>query len=145
MESNYILLTISSLDIPIPIIIIDAEGIPIVNDNFTLICTGTLEETDLIFTISLSWEYEESDILPENVTVSTNMNESLLTFDPVSTSHEGEYTCLATLNIEGVLEDTEENSTYDFSAYGIYYNNIHTYILHACSCYLACFQYLAVS
>ena len=49
------------------------------------------------------------------------MNGSLLlTFDPVSTSHEGEYTCIATLNIEGVLEETEENSTYDFSAFGIH-------------------------
>ena len=103
-----------------PIIVIDVEGIPIVNDHFTLICTGTLEETDLIFTISLSWEYDESNILPENVTISSNMNGLLLTFDPVSTSHEGEYTCLATLNIEGVLEETEENSTYDFSAFGIH-------------------------
>ena len=115
----YLPVPISSSDIPIPIIVIDANGIPIVNDDFTLICTGTLEETGLIFTINLSWEYEESDILPENVTASKNMNGSLLlTFDPVSTSHEGEYTCLATLNIEGVLEETEENSTYDFSAFG---------------------------
>ena len=131
----YLPVPISSSDIPIPIIVIDANGIPIVNDDFTLICTGTLEETDLIFTINLSWKYDDSDILAENVTVSTNINESLLlTFDPVRTSHEGEYTCLATLNIDGVQEETEGNSTYDFSAFGIhlyYYNNIHTYNLHA--------------
>jgi len=102
--------------LPVPIISITREGAPIIGEEFSIICNATLED-NLSPNIDLVWIY--NDTLSNDFTITDNPDGSLtLTVNPVRESHEGLYTCMATVMIPDITQEIVRNETYDFQTLG---------------------------
>lgn len=93
-----------SLDLPVPVIVINSEGNRIVGENFTLSCTVKVIEglTDDA-TIVSSW----TNVGGETMQSTTSQTSALdmvttLEFEPLLSSHGGRYFCVASINISSI-------------------------------------------
>ena len=98
--------------LPVPIFTITREGAPIIGESFFIICNATIED-NLSPNINLTWIYNDS--LNNDIIITSNSDGSLtLNINPVQESHEGLYTCVATVTIPDVSQEIVGNETYDF-------------------------------
>ena len=105
-----------SIALPVPIVTITREGAPVIGESFSIICNATIEDK-LSPNINLTWVYNDSR--SNGITITSNPDGSLtLNVNPVQESHEGVYTCVATITIPDVPQQIIRNETYDFSTLG---------------------------
>ena len=108
-----------TIALPVPIVTIIPDGVPIIGRYFTLNCSATFDRT--IAMVSLQWLINGSSTYQNGVTVSLSLDgTSTLTVNSVSVSDEGTYECVATLDIAGleVPRNSSGNTTYIFSTLG---------------------------
>ena len=90
------------LELPIPAITITSRGDPIAGENYTLICTVTVIDglTDDVI-LDTSWTDNAGDPaqLDSAYTVSGVNTTLTLNFNPLLSSHGGQYTCNASVTI----------------------------------------------
>ena len=113
---NDILKFFYSIALPVPIFTITREGAPVIGESFSIICNATIED-NLSPNINLTWIYNDSR--SNGIIITSNSDGSLtLNVNPVQESHEGLYTCVATVTIPDVPQQIIRNETYDFSTLG---------------------------
>ena len=85
-----------------PAVRIESAGESTTGVNQTLTCTVTLEQ-DLRAPLLIQWTAPNGNIVGNetlvDVTVSRSSNNLSLTFDPLHTSHGGQYSCMASVNV----------------------------------------------
>ena len=102
--------------LPVPIFTITREGAPVIGESFSIICNAAIEES-LSPNITLTWVFDES--MSNGITITSNSEGSLtLNINPVQESHEGLYTCFATVTIPDVSQQIVGNETYEISTLG---------------------------
>ena len=87
---------------------IHGTGNTIAGEMYTLSCTATVVE-DLVVVPMLQWKYSNGSVVNggSSLTLSAmvasgNATTHNLTFNPLRTSHGGEYTCRAIVNISSI-------------------------------------------
>ena len=85
-----------------PVVRIESAGESTAGVNHTLTCTVTLEQ-DLKAPLLIQWTAPNGSIVGNetlvDVTVSRSSNNLSLTFSPLHTSHGGQYSCMASVNV----------------------------------------------
>ena len=105
-----------SIALPVPIVTITREGAPIIGESFSIICNATIENK-LSPNINLTWVYNDSR--SNGIIITSNSDSSLsLNVNPVQESHEGLYTCIATVTIPDVPQQIIRNEKYGISILG---------------------------
>ena len=87
--------------LPLPIISIVGEGSSLAGENFTVTCTSSVVAglSDGVV-VATSWTDSEGNPLQSDTTLMSGSNTSLaLVFNPLLTSHSGQYICTATISI----------------------------------------------
>ena len=104
--SNAHSLTIEAL--PVPEVAIHSTGNTTAGEVYTLSCSATVVE-NLVVVPTIQWEYSNGSAVDGGSTftlsamvVSGNTTTRNLTFSPLRTSHGGEYTCRAIINIPSI-------------------------------------------
>ena len=87
-----------------PVVRIESAGESTAGVDHTLTCTVTLEQ-DLRAPLLIQWTAPNGSIIGNetlvDVTVSRSSNNLFLTFAPLHTSHGGQYSCMASVNVPG--------------------------------------------
>ena len=85
-----------------PVVRIESAGESTAGVNHILTCIVTLEQ-DLRSPLLIQWTAPNGSIIGSetlvDVTVSKSSNSLSLTFDPLHTSHGGQYSCMASVNV----------------------------------------------
>ena len=106
---NYFSITIhpSSLSVSVHTINITTSGSPVAGQMYTLTCTGTLQGNNLVIPV-VTWSNSAGVVISGNGITVSNGN---LTFNPLHTSHGGQYTCQSTLSTfnSNVISSTQLN------------------------------------
>ena len=94
--------------LPVPEVAIHSTGNTTAGEMYTLSCTATVVE-NLVVVPTIQWEYSNGSAVEGGSTstlsamvTSVNTTTHNLTFSPLRTSHGGEYTCRAIINIPSV-------------------------------------------
>ena len=92
---------------PISVMISPVSGSAIANEAYSLICSVTEEITGLTGSPSVQWiGPDDNTVVPTTGSMSNQTSSSVtLTFQPLTTSSGGLYTCLATLPSPAVTGD----------------------------------------
>ena len=107
--SNAHSLTIEVL--PVPEVAIHSTGNTTAGEGYTLSCTATVVE-NLVVVPTIQWEYSNGSAVEggSTFTLSDMVTSGNLTFSPLRTSHGGEYTCRAIINIPSISISALSNS-----------------------------------
>ena len=91
--------------LPVPEVAIHSTGNTTAGEVYTLSCTATVVE-NLVVAPNIQWEYSNGSAVDggststlSDMVTSGNTTTHNLTFSPLRTSHGGEYTCRAIINI----------------------------------------------
>ena len=105
--------------VPLPEVSVQAVGIPVTTESFTLVCTGSAPPNILdIATVSVQWQLHGAELTNSTLEgASVTMNSgtmAILSFPFLNASihEENNYNCAATLNITGVPTTKTANATY---------------------------------
>ena len=105
--------------VPLPEISVQAVGIPVTTEPFTLVCTGSAPPNVTgLSTVSVQWQLNGTEFTNstlEGVSITMNSGTMATLFFPfLNTSiHErDDYVCVATLSITGVPTTKTANETY---------------------------------
>ena len=108
-----------SVVVPSPMVSVEAVGIPVRNESFALVCTGSAPPNVLdIATVSVQWQLNSTEFTNSTLEgISITMNSetmATLLFPSLNASiHErNDYNCVATLSITGVPTTKAANETY---------------------------------
>ena len=119
--SNYIILFLFCIflsDVPSPMVTIESMGSRTAGEDYELICTVEVVE-GLVVQPTVAWLDPTNQTASQpNITVGTaqrnGVNTTLtLTFNLLRTSHMGQYTCQAIINIQEVFIDVIGMQTFD--------------------------------
>ena len=100
-------------------VFITVIGNPIVGQAIELFCNATTTDDDLLSTITLKWQYNGMQEVPENVSLSGSADGYLaLTIDPIDRYHDGNYTCYGILELGGVQTTSQASETYSIAVIG---------------------------
>ena len=98
---------LTTLDLPVPEVAIHSTGNTTAGEMYTLSCTATV--LNLVLVPTIQWEYSNgsaveggSTFTVSDMVTSGNTTTHNLTFSPLRTSHGGEYTCRAIINIPSI-------------------------------------------
>ena len=92
---------------------------PIVGEKVELICNISIIDSTLVPNVSLSWSVNGTMNFSNNVSLFVKENEYLsLLIDPVDRIHNGIYTCIAELQLDGVQRVTNDSEDYELTAIG---------------------------
>ena len=93
--------------------IFPVSGSAVANEAYSLICSVTEEITGLTGTPSVQWiEPDDITVVPTTGSMSNQTSSSaVLSFQPLTTSSGGLYTCLATLPSPAVTGDITANTS----------------------------------
>ena len=112
-----------------PVVAITTAGAPTAGGEFTLTCTVTVVK-GLVVQPTVEWVDAGNMIVmsdEDGITVRTVDNALDLMFNPLLTSHGGQYTCRATINIESInitnLQNGRSQNVIVTSEYGCYFGN----------------------
>lgn len=110
---TWVLATIS--DLPIPAINIIRDGNSVAGENYTLICTVTVVDglaDDVVFAVS--WADSNGDPVQSDSMQRDGVNTTLiLEFDPLLSSHGGQYTCNASITVPAISTVRRNSEPHD--------------------------------
>ena len=96
---------------------VKAVGIPVRNESFALVCTGT-EPSNVtgLATVSVQWQLGGAELTNstlEGVSVTNSGSMATLNFSSLDNdTHERDYVCVATLSITNVPMTRDSSTTY---------------------------------
>ena len=97
---------------------VKAVGIPVRNESFALVCTGTTPSNVTgLATVSVQWQLGGAELTNstlEGVNVTNSGLMATLNFSSLdNATHERDYVCVATLSINNVPMTRDNRTTYD--------------------------------
>ena len=96
---------------------VKAVGIPVRNESFALVCTGTAPSNVTgLATVSVQWQLGGAELTNstlEGVSVTNSGSMATLNFSSLDNdTHERDYVCVPTLSITGVPMTRDSSTTY---------------------------------
>ena len=96
---------------------VQAVGIPVTTESFTLVCTGTAPSNVTgLATVSVQWQLGGAELTNstlEGVSVTNSGSMASLNFSSLdNATHERDYVCVANLSITGVPMTRNSSTTY---------------------------------
>ena len=124
-----------------PVVRIESAGESTAGVNHTLTCTVTLEQ-DLRAPLLIQWTAPNGNIIGNetlvDVTVSKSSNNLFLTFAPLHTSHGGQYSCMASVDVSKANVFLSGQASLNITVQSIYEDSLilyRTYFLSSFSPY----------